>query len=88
MKTVAEELLKAMNEKRLYDHDVVFRLWMLRENEILNAPFDSVLGDFKSLDMVLYLLDNGETDKAIELVNSIQAHIAKRYEEENNGNSV
>lgn len=84
MKTVAKELLKAMNEKQLYDREVVFRLWICRENEILNAPFDSVLGDFKSLDMVLYLLDNGETDKAAELVRSIQAHIAKRYEEENN----
>lgn len=85
MKSVAKELLKAMNEKRLYEHDVVISLWMLRENEILNAPFDSVLGDFKSIDTVLYLLDNGETDKAAELVRAIQAHIAERYEEDNHG---
>lgn len=83
MKSVAKELLKAMNEKRLYEMNVVLRLWRWRENEILNAPFDSVLGDFKSLDTVLYLLDNGEINKAAELVRSVQAHIAKRYEEEN-----
>lgn len=83
MKTVAKELLKAMNEKRLYEQNVWYRMWTWRENEILNAPFDSVLGDFKSLDTILYLLDNGEIDKAAELVRSVQAHIATRYEEEN-----
>lgn len=82
MKTVAKELLNTMDKNSSDNIDIVFRLWREHEDEILNAPFDSALGDFKSLDMVLYLLDNGETDKAIELVNSIQAHIAKRYEEE------